>query len=83
MEVLLMAILSLSNIACFLIGAKVGQKVVKGETIETPTVNPMKAIREHREQKEAEMERDRIETILRNIDNYDGTNYGQEDVPRG
>lgn len=27
-------------------------------------------------------ERTRVETILRNIDNYDGTACGQEDVPR-
>jgi queuine/archaeosine tRNA-ribosyltransferase len=80
MEVLLMAIFSLSNIACFLIGARVGQKVVKGETIEVPTVNPMKAYQEHKAKKEAEMEKSKIETILRNIDNYDGTPYGQEDV---
>jgi hypothetical protein len=80
MEVLLMAIFSLSNIACFLIGAKVGQKVVNQEKIELPTVNPMKAYREHQARKEAEMEKSKIDTILRNIDNYDGTPYGQEDV---
>ena len=33
MEVLLMAVLAASNIACFLIGAKVGQKVSKDEEI--------------------------------------------------
>ena len=78
--VLLLAIASLSNIACFVIGAAVGHKVVKGEAIETPTVNPMKAYREHKAQKEAEAEKNKIDTILRNIDNYDGTGYGQEEV---
>lgn len=78
--VLLLAIASLSNIACFVIGAKVGQKVVREEPIETPTVNPFKAYREHQEQKEAEAAKNRIDTILRNIDSYDGTSYGQEDV---
>lgn len=78
--VLLLAIASLSNIACFIIGASVGQKVVKNEPIETPTVNPFKAYREHQEQKEAEATQNRIDTILRNIDSYDGTDYGQEDV---
>lgn len=80
MEVLLMAIISLSNIACFVIGAKVGQKVVNQEKIELPTINPMKAYQEHQARKEAEMEKNKIDTILRNIDNYDGTGYGQEDV---
>lgn len=78
--VLLLAIASLSNIACFVIGAKVGQKVSKGESIEVPTVNPLKAYREHMEQKEAEIEKNKFDTILRNIDNYNGTGYGQEDV---
>ena len=78
--VLLLAIASLSNIACFVIGAKVGQKVVKDEPIETPDVNPFKAYREKQEKKEEEAAKNRIDTILRNIDNYDGTGYGQEDV---
>ena len=78
--VLLLAIASLSNIACFIIGAKLGQTVVKDEHIETPTVNPMEAYKEHKQKKEAETEKNRIDTILRNIDNYDGTGNGQEDV---
>ena len=76
----LLAIASLTNIACFVIGAKVGQTVSKGETIETPAVNPMKAYREHQAQKEEERNRSRYDTILRNIDIYDGTSNGQEEV---
>lgn len=78
--VLLLAIASLSNIACFFIGAKVGQTVSKGETIETPTVNPMEVYRKNQAQKEADRKRERYDTILRNIDKYDGTGYGQEEV---
>ena len=76
----LLAVASLTNIACFVIGAKVGQTVSKGETIETPTVNPMEVYRAHQAQKEADREKNRYDTILRNIDNYDGTGYGQEEV---
>ena len=36
------------NILCFLIGAKTGQKVIKGETVELPNVNPVKAINEYK-----------------------------------
>ena len=68
--------------ACFVMGAKVGQSVAKGEPIETPTVNPVKAIKEHRARQETEMEQSRMETILQNIDNYDGTSHKQEDVPK-
>jgi hypothetical protein len=82
MELLLMVLISLSNIACFLIGARVGQKVVKGEEVKLPTVNPMEVYREHQERKEAERVQEKVEAIWRNIDNYDGTAQGQEDVPR-
>ena len=67
-------------IGCFYIGAKVGQMVVKGETIEMPTINPFEAYRKHEAKKEAEMEQDKFDTIMRNIETYDGTGKGQEDV---
>lgn len=82
MEVLLMALLTLSNILCFVIGAKVGQKVSKGEEVQLPTVNPMEVYREHKEQREVERKQRELDTIMRNIDNYDGTPNGQEEVPR-
>lgn len=71
------------NIVCFFIGAKVGQTVAKGETITTPTINPIEKIKEHRSKREAEREQDRIEVIMENIERYDGTSVGQKDVPRG
>ena len=81
MELLLLAIVSLSNITCFLIGARVGQKVVKGEEVKLPTVNPMEVIREQQERREAEKRQSKYEAILANVDRYDGTSGGQEDVP--
>ena len=83
MEVLLLAVMAASNIVCFIIGAKVGQAVSKGEKIETPTVDPLKAYREREAKSEAEKEQNRIDTIMRNVEVYDGTSNGQEDVPRG
>lgn len=68
-------------LACFLMGAKLGQQVTKGEEIKVPSVNPMQAVREHKAKKEAEMEQDKFNTILQNIEKYDGTTKGQEDVP--
>ena len=82
MEVLLSMVMGLTNIACFIIGAKVGQAVSKGEKIETPTVNPMKAYREHEAKKVAQAEQDKIAVIMGNIEAYDGTSSGQKDVPR-
>lgn len=82
MEVLLVLTVGAMCIGCFLIGAKVGQKVSKGEEITLPTVNPLKLYREHEARKEAEMEQNRLDTILQNIENYDGTSSNQKDVPR-
>ena len=84
MEIILILVVGALNIACFFIGAKVGQRVTKGESVELPSVNPIKAIKEHNEQKraekEAEREQKRIKTIKENIENYDGTPNGQKDV---
>lgn len=83
MEVLLMAVMGLTNILCFVIGAKVGQKVSKGEPVELPSVNPLEAYRKHEARKEANREQDRNSTILHNVEVYDGTSTGQREVPRG
>ena len=74
-------------VVCFFVGAKVGQKVSKGEDINVPTINPIDAIRERREareaREEARAEADVLDTILENIKNYNGSSSGQKDVPRG
>jgi hypothetical protein len=83
MEVLLIiAAVAASNIVCFMVGAKVGQAVSKGEEVKLPTVNPLEAVREHNAKKEAEYQQSKIDTIMRNIESYDGTGNGQEDIPR-
>lgn len=84
MDFLLMAVVSTLNIACFFIGAKVGQTVAKGKDIEAPKIpNPVTAYKAHIATKEAEAEKNRLDIILGNIERYDGTGAGQEDVPRG
>ena len=83
MEILLLLVMGALNIACFFIGAKVGQMASKGETIELPKVDPMQPIRERQERKQAQAEQEKYDAIMRNIENYDGTSQGQEDVPRG
>ena len=65
---------------CFLIGAKVGQTTIKGEKVNTPNLNPFKAYRESQSRKEVERQQDKLSTVLRNIERYDGTSKGQEDV---
>lgn len=81
MEVLSILAVGALCIGCFLIGARVGQATAKGEKIEMPKINPMQAVRDQRAKKEAEKEQGRIDTILQNIEAYDGTSRGQQDVP--
>ncbi len=78
---LLIAAVGTLNIACFLIGVNVGQKTSKGEMVEITVPDPMQAIRDRREQKAAEKEQERDNIILLNINDYDGTEMGQRDVP--
>ena len=83
METIILVIsIGIMNILCFFIGAKVGQKVVKGEDIKLP--NPIKAIEETKEtwefKKEQDEENERLKIQLENIDNYNGTPLGQKDI---
>lgn len=78
--VLLLAVAVASNIACFVIGAKVGQAVSKGEKVTIPDLNPLKAYREKEAKKVVKAEADKMSKILRNIERYDGTGRNQEDV---
>jgi hypothetical protein len=80
MEVLTIAIVGLLCITCLVIGAKLGQTTVKGEKIELPKINPIQTIKESKARKEVERQQDKLNTVLRNIERYDGTSRGQEDV---
>ena len=82
--ILLVLVIGILCIVCFFIGARVGQKVVKGEEIKAPSIsklNPINIYKEHQEKEETEKEKNKLETILRNVERYDGTDAGQEDVP--
>lgn len=66
--------------ACFMLGVKVGQAVKKDEEIKLPSVNPVEAVKEHINKREAKIEQDRVDKIMQNIERYDGTPNGQVDV---
>jgi hypothetical protein len=67
---------------CVVIGAKIGQKAVRGEDIELPKFEPVKTIREYNEQKEVRKEQEKQKIIAENIDAYNGTPYGQQELPK-
>lgn len=83
MDVLLIIAVSALNIVCFFVGAKVGQQVSRGKEIKLPEINPMQIIRDRQDKKAAEYEQSKFDTVMRNIEVYDGTEHGQTDVPRG
>lgn len=81
METLLIAlIISFSNIACLIIGLKIkdGKKI--------KISSPVEMVKEHKENKETRQEEKQkqkaLETMLYNIDIYDGTEFGQKDIER-
>lgn len=73
------------SVVCFFFGAKVGQTASRGEEIKIP--NPIDAAIERHEQREARREEraeaEKLDIILENIANYNGTGNGQKNVPRG
>lgn len=79
---LIMALQGFLCICSFIVGAKVGQKVVRGETIESPVKSPVEAYREAKSNFEYRREQERLQTISDNIDSYDGTGIGQKDIPK-
>lgn len=82
MEAIILLIVSMSNIICFFLGAKIGQKVVKNESIKIIDKSPIEAIREKQENKELKRQQEIDDVIKHNIDVYDGTPLGQRDIPR-
>ena len=78
--IILVLLMGGMNLLAFLVGAKTAQKADRGEKIEVPTLNPMKAYKEHREETEANKEQERLNTMLENINNYNGTGLGQKDI---
>lgn len=80
--ILLILVVGFICVLCFFTGAKVGQKVVRGETIETPLKSPLKVASEVKESIEYKKEQKKLQTISDNIDNYDGTGIGQKDIPK-
>ena len=79
MEALTILAVGFVCLACFLSGVNVGQKAAKGEEVKLPTIKPAEPVPV--QQEEAEVAKSRFEAIMQNIDNYDGTEQGQVDVP--
>lgn len=71
-------------IVAYTLGLKNGQKLKNNEEIEMPEVNPIKIVRNEiesfKQSFEQKKKQDIYDTIMTNIDNYDGTGLGQKDI---
>lgn len=67
------------NLLAFLIGAKTAQQVHNNEPIKLP--NPIKVVEEIKEKIEEKKEQEKLEIMLENVDNYDGTEMNQKNIP--
>lgn len=68
-------------IVAYTLGLKNGQKLKKDEEIKMPEINPIKIVRNEIETFEQKKKQDIYDTMMSNIDNYDGTGLGQKDIP--
>ena len=76
-------ILELFNVLCLIIGVRIGQKVAKKQDIQiNPITAVKKEIKENKKTRKEELSQRQIETMVQNIDNYDGTGLGQRDIPK-
>lgn len=79
---LLLFSMCLLNILSFTIGAKIGQKIVKGEKIQIPIKNPITTVREEIDSFEARKQQEYEQILRDNIDSYNGFATGQKDLPK-
>ena len=67
-------------ILAYTLGLKNGQKLKNNEEIKMPEINPIKIVRNEIDAFEQRKNQDVYDTIMANIDNYDGTGLGQKDI---
>lgn len=68
-------------ILAYTLGLRNGQKLKNNEEIKIPEINPIKIVKNEIETFEQKKKQDAYDTMMANIDNYDGTGLGQKDIP--
>lgn len=79
--ILLLFLFGIFIILSYTLGLKNGQKLKNNEEIKIPEINPVKIVRNEIETSEQKKKQDAYDTMMANIDNYDGTGLGQKDIP--
>mgnify|MGYP003313318982 CR=1 FL=1 len=79
--ILFCCIFGLFILASYTLGLRNGQKLAKREEITMPEINPVTVINKQIERKEQQKEQEILDIMMSNIDNYDGTGLGQQQIP--
>jgi hypothetical protein len=84
-QLALIALVAVSNWVCFWLGSRTGRAEAVKETKQAPPKerdpDPVTKHRRKEQEKREQLEQERRRVVLENIENYDGTAYGQQDVP--
>jgi len=79
--IILCTIFGVFILFAYTLGLKNGQKLSKNEKITMPELNPVKAIQNEIETQEEKKKQTIFDINMANIDNYDGTGIGQQNIP--
>lgn len=79
--IILCAIFGIFILIAYSLGLKNGQRLSKNEEVVVPNINPVKVVTEEIEKHEEKKKQQAYEIMMSNIDNYDGTGLGQQDIP--
>lgn len=67
-------------LTAYSLGLKNGQRLSKNEEIIVPELNPVKVIQDGIETHEEKKKQEQFDIMMSNIDNYDGTGIGQQNI---
>ena len=83
--IILCTIFGVFILISFLLGLVFGFKLRNDEKITMPNLNPIKTVKNYKKEKEfqknKELEEEILKINLENIENYNGTEYGQKEFP--
>ena len=79
--IILCTIFGVFILISYTLGLRNGQKISNNKEIESPVVNPIKEVSKELKKFHTDKEQKKLNTIMENIDNYNGTAIGQKDLP--
>lgn len=79
--ILFCSIFGLFIMATYTLGLRNGQKLSKKEEIQMPNINPVEIYHDSKIKKEIVKKQEQFDTVMSNLEKYDGTSLNQEDIP--